>query len=287
MCVNILIFACQQKKRLRKVINKINPKTIIEVVHYDCRNMIINEISEELGIPTIELQHGTIHRDHSAYIYHQRTENLPWLPDYILTFSDFWSSKIKMPIEKSHIISVGFPYFEKMRNRYSAEKESGKETILFISQSTIGKQLSEFAIEVSRLLEKSRYHIIYKLHPAELDNWALNYANLLHSDIEVDFSRESIYKTFAKCDFQVGVYSTALYEGLGFHLRTFIYKIGHYDVMEDIVEAGFAEVVSNPHEFVSMLSCDWDTMQTDKFWKSNALENMKTEITRIMSNGQR
>lgn len=54
---------------LRRIIKSISPKVIVEVVGYETNKMIINEIAHEMGISTIELQHGVIGRGHIAYNY--------------------------------------------------------------------------------------------------------------------------------------------------------------------------------------------------------------------------
>lgn len=56
---------------------------------------------------------------------------------------------------------------------YKTNKKPKKNTILFISQKPIGRDLSKFAVALLDKLkgEKEEYRIIYKLHPAECPSW--------------------------------------------------------------------------------------------------------------------
>ena len=40
-------------------------------------------------------------------------------------------------------------------------------------------------------------------------------------------------------------YSTAVYEGIGFGIRTYIYNIAHADTMERLVQMGAAEYIES------------------------------------------
>lgn len=270
-----------QKKLFKFMLTKMNPKLIVEVTHYDHQCLMINEIAKELGIETLELQHGTMHDEHAAYQY-GTNQPLPQLPDKILTFSEFWSDIIHMPNEACEIIPVGYPYYEQQVQKFKKANANvaDKKNILFLSQGTIGVYLSKLAIELSEIIDKERYHIIYKLHPAEYADWRQRYGELENYDITiVDNNEINLYEWFAKSSVQVGAYSTAIYEGLGFGLLTCIYNIAHADTMKRLVDYGCAYYVNNGMDIVNIIEKQADSnIKTELFWKKNAFENITKYI---------
>lgn len=274
-----LLVVERERKIYDKLLRKIQPKLIVEVVYYGMHGMMLNELAKAYGIPTIELQHGTMHKDHAAYqIYWDKI--IPQLPDQIFLFSDFWKKQIRVPIADDNLLVMGFPYFEKNRKKYndSSVVRNGK-TILFISQGTIGDRLSRLAIEIADKLLPQGYRIIYKLHPAEISTWESKYSYLKNTGIEVvDGKKQNIYDCFAESDIQVGVYSTAIYEGLGFGLRTFIYNIGHADTLLELAKEGYAQIVNDSCELIELLSEEGTVKKGDLFWRDNALSTIIAEL---------
>jgi len=277
-------------KRLEKLINKINPELVIESVGYGRSRMMINECGKKNGFKTIELQHGTIYENHAAYQFNTENE-IRQFPDYVFTFSDFWKRRMKAPIADDKIISVGYPFFEKSVKKYSSNiKDNSKVTILFISQGTIGKQLGEIALELRKLLS-DKYRIIYKLHPDEYIMWETTYKELITlGGIEIIHSNsKSLYELFSKSDIQIGVYSTAIYEGLGFNLKTLICKIGHYEEMKCLVDEGFAEYVGSAGEAQKIIENfvinkeNVSSLEKNPFYVTDSLNNCIRSINEILN----
>ena len=268
----------------KKLISKINPKLLIEVVHYDMDCMIVNEICREMNIPTIELQHGMM-SDHIAYQYAADKE-IAQFPQKVFLFSEYWKKCIRLPISNENIIATGFPYFEK---RLQCTKKptiynDNKINILFISQGTIGKQLSELAISLSTKLDQTKYRIIFKLHPGEIAVWKELYSALQDSAVQVIENTDyTLYDYFLISNIQVGVYSTALNEGMGFGLHTFIYRIEAAECMRKLCESNYAVYVKDAQELSENIqNIVPNHTQTTNFWELNALENMQKEINHYL-----
>ncbi|MDE7366057.1 MAG: hypothetical protein K2N24_01740, partial [Lachnospiraceae bacterium] len=273
-------------KDYRKIFNKIHPKLIIEVVHYNMDCMIINEIAKKEGIRTVELQHGNVFSTHIPYQY-AGDMPLKQLPDEIWLLSEYWKKDIHMPIDSRYLIPVGFPYFETRIQKYQEKyrKEDNQKTILFISQWTIGKQLSEFAVAFAEQCRDKDYRILYKLHPGEVLTWKEQYTALDQCmDIEVIDSQETdLYQLFAQSNVLVGVYSTAIYEGLGFGLDTYICDMPRAADMEELYQNGYAVLVKTPEELRELLYRDRkSSSKRQEFWTKDSLNNIKKQIDRIM-----
>jgi len=271
----------------RKLLKKINPKVIIEVVSYSRKNMAMNTVAREYGIPTIELQHGVMLKDHIAcqYLVDGIVEQLP---QYFFSFSEALGKLIHFPEKSVKVIETGFPHFYKQAQKYrdlDCKSDAEKKTILFISQKTIGKYLSQFAVEFAE--KHLNYRVIYKLHPGEWLNWKIECPWLLNcSNIEVIAQDpRNLYELFAMSDFQIGVYSTAIFEGMGFGLETFVYRVPYSEYMQDVVESGYASYVSDANELEMLMSQkSGSTVDSSIMGPKNATEIMFTKIQQIEEN---
>lgn len=269
-----------EKKLYRRLIKRVSPKLVIEVVHYTPQSLLVNEVCHELNIKVIELQHGTMHSEHAGYKYNN-DKKLRELPDIIYTYSDYWHDIMKINTEYIKVISTGYPYFEEMVKKARERVEvPEKKVILFLSQGTIGKQLFMLATELQKIIDTDKYQIIFKLHPAEYSTWRERYSTTEEPKFRVvDDKNTLLYDLFAMSSIEVGVYSTSMYEGLGFNLETYIYNIAHADTMSKLVDSGFARYVNNAEELYSMITDDTKAdVDIERFWKSNALNNMICEI---------
>ena len=84
------------------------------------------------------------------------------------------------------------------------------------------------------------------------------------------------------CWAQVGTESTALYEGLNFNLNTFIFD--DFDAeTHPWYEIDEITVFSNSDELGEHLRHRMPTnVESDRFFKSNSIENIQREITEII-----
>ena len=287
-CADMVIITVYEKKKFSKLLDRIRPRVIIEVVGYSNERMTLNELAKDRGIPVIELQHGTVYENHAAYQYGVDS-GIKQFPDYIFTFSEFWNNRMRVPIPNDHLISVGYPHFEDEIARYSKDaRRDPRITILFISQGTIGQELAALAVKLSQMLSEEQYRLIFKLHPSEVAVWKERYNGLSDTNIEVKGKDgHSLYELFAISDIQIGVYSTAVYEGLGFGLKTYIYKIGHYMDMRSLVDEGWAEYISDENEAYRCI-CECDSNKSvnrkdyETFWMKGAKLNIIKELNMII-----
>ncbi|MCR4938998.1 MAG: hypothetical protein K5930_02675 [Treponemataceae bacterium] len=274
------------KKYFKNMLPIVKAKVIIEVVYYRFENMVVNELLHEMKVPIIELQHGLTGRYHVAYNWAIYDCEYKILPDYILCFSDFWKNQMRLPLKTVKVLSTGFPYYEESIRKYpTCEK---RNAIIFISSGTIGEKLSRLAVSLQNLLIKAKvnYSIVYKLHPGEYSTWQESYPWLLESGVMVvDNADVSIYKLFSKSIAQVGVYSTALFEGLGYNLKTFILNIGHLEHVQVLIDSRYAILVNSAEDIMFGMDSDSIDYDTNLFWKENAKESTINAIRNIVNLG--
>ncbi len=274
-----------KKKEFGKILDRVNPKVILEVVGYNIDCMIINELAAERHIPTIELQHGVTGETHAAYNYYPGTY-VAQFPQYFFAFSRFWIDTARYPITEDRLKEIGFPHLDEAARK--AKKKVGKKfprQIIFISQPKIGEVLSEVAADLKELIDDSQYHIVFKLHPGEYERWRERYLRLAASGIEViDNNKVDLYELFAASTYQIGGYSsTATFEGLEFDLKTYIMREGAYPAVRALCEKGLAKFFDSAQDLHRLLLEDQAKEAPEiNFWNADALENMKREIDVIM-----
>ena len=268
---------------LRKMIQRVQPKVVLEVVSYNNSRFAINEICDELNIPTIELQHGVMGHNHIAYNFSKQRE-IKTFPQHLFLFGSFWKETTRFPIDTSRVHVVGMPFNELRRESLALCSKSNEiKTVLFISQGTIGNELSHLAVSLAQQT-KSPLRILYKLHPGEYSRWRDEYPWLRSPLIEViDTNDQDIYAYFNQSDFQVGVYSTALYEGLGFGLPTFILKTFGHQHMEELVSKNQAILIEDASEILSRIdTIERQTVDVDMFWQRDSLHVMNETLSQIL-----
>ncbi|HZX49803.1 MAG TPA: HAD-IIIA family hydrolase [Candidatus Paceibacterota bacterium] len=233
-----------------------------------------------LGIPLIELQQGAIHRYSLEYSYEGSKRQKRRVPDYFFAFGDFWKSHVALPLPPERVLSVGFPYYEQERKKYM--HGARKNQIIFLSQPTSRGTLAEFAADLAREVGDT-WHVVYKLHPEEAFVWEKRYPGLANSDVEVVKDNEKpLYQLFGESRLQVGTNSTALYEGLGFGLETYLLETPEMEMMY-LLDVGYARKVTSVQEMQSFLAKQENsqTNHGEEFFRSGSLGRMVTLIKQI------
>lgn len=293
---HILNFQYDYKKYI-ELLEKRNPKQVFLVVAYE--NKALVAACKEMNIEIIELQHGTISPYHLGYSYPKNTikigneiKKIEYFPDKILSFGDYWQNSSQFPIDKENIISMGFPYFEENSRTYMKMAENkenertGEKQMLFISQGVIGKYLSELAYKIAEDIENNQnYTFIYKLHPGEYGTWKENYNYLTKAIDEfdnfhvIDQSQPPLYELFAKSHYQIGAFSTAIYEGLAFNCKTFIIEVPGVEYLDDLMEKNIVKKVKNSEELIDYIVKDENNkMELKEYNKDYFFKNYEKSI---------
>ena len=279
--MHILNFKYDYQKYVQ-LFEKRKPKKIFVVVAYE--NQAIVKAAKDLGIEVIELQHGTITDYHLGYSYPSKTRlhgEIAYFPDKILTFGDYWINEETSPINMENVVSIGFSYFE-IQSREFIKLSPDCNQVLFISQGVIGKYLSKFAVEFAK--RRPDLKIIYKLHPGEYETWRQNYPEL-DNDIDnftvIDNSKTPLYELFAKSSYQVGAFSTAIYEGLMFNCKTFILDVPGVEYLSDLIDKGYVFKINDVNDLIDNL----ETFKPKQYDKNFFFKNLDKDILRSVVDG--
>ncbi|MGM0843667.1 MAG: hypothetical protein ACQEUT_01720 [Bacillota bacterium] len=252
-----------------RLIKKRNPIKIYMVVSYGREALVA--AAKVNSVEVIEFQHGVITPYHFAYSFSHIDFGLNYFPDKILTFGEYWSSSVDLP-KGTKTEELGFPYLNEQLQKYVGASKKKKQ-VLFLSQGTIGKELSILASEVAKSLPD--YHFIYKLHPGEYARWKSEYPALLeakeYDNFEViDHNRKNLYSYFSESEFQLGVYSTALFEGLALNCKTILFNLPGIEYMGDLINQKIVEFANDEKEAIHCIkNCNTKEFHKNYFFKAN------------------
>jgi hypothetical protein len=271
-----------------KLMDRISPRAVIEVVSYVIDNFIVTSVARSRSIPVLELQHGTIGKYHLPYNFYKNVK-LEAFPDYILLFGEYWKNSARFPIEQSNCLVTGFPHYERIVKDYS-EKSAKEKIVLFISQGSIGKELSKMAAELEKIIKDTEYRVIYKLHPGEYDRWRNEYPWLVNQNIKVvDNDDQSVYYYLSTAEVVVGVNSTAVFESMAFNPKIFIYKISGHQQMEELYANGYARLVSSAGDILENINeaASSSSEISTFFWEKDSISKISEALSSVIRQQQK
>jgi len=267
-----------------RLLRQVDPELLVLVVSYGRGMKILIEVAKDLDIPVVELQHGVIHTEHAGYDYPSDVE-IGLFSDWLLTFGEFWTTQAQIPIDSERIMPVGFPWLEAHIERVGPV--SPRDHLLFISQGTVGERLSQLAVACAADRRISS-NVIYKLHPGEADRWREAYPWLIDSDVTVvDGKTPTLYELFAEARAQVGVGSTAIYEGLCFDLETYEYDIEGASTLMPLVDAGAAKMIDSAGALSEKMGCGINKLNRGHLFANDAVSKSIEKLNWIRIYGER
>jgi hypothetical protein len=281
---NKIIMICLDLMIAEQFLERLRPSLLILVNSYGNNTTFVNA-SKRLKIPTVELQHGIINSNHMGYHFpNGSVDGIDAFPDYFFSFGEYWRTAASFPIPKDKVMSVGFPFGESQRKIW-LDQNKNKKQVLFLSQRVIGDGLSKIALDTAKKLPD--YMVVYKLHPKQYYSWREEMPCLARNSLPnvrvLGGNAIPLYQLFAESSWQVGVFSTALFEGLWFGLRTTICKLPGWENVKGMVEAGLFKLASNVDEVVSTVLSDGETrLDVSQIFRPNGLENMLWGIDSII-----
>lgn len=267
---------CTYYHYYRKIVPNLQPSLLIEVDHYSTTNLAFTSIAHENNIPVVELQHGTIGEDHISYNY---TFKDIYTPDYFFTYGKAWETNITYP---TRCITVGNAYLEESIKTISLKLN--RNNVIILSQGPYAKELIDLTMALleSKEFKRLDIRIIYKLHPSEYHSWKELYPGLRRNDITViDNPSESLYELFSQCSIQIGVNSTALYEGFAFQLKTLILQIEGVTPDTRLLENGGIAITNADEAIEEMKRTETNYYNTEVFWKKNAQSNLIENLEKL------
>ncbi|MDH6458374.1 hypothetical protein M2102_002016 [Fusobacterium sp. PH5-7] len=215
------------------------PEKIYIVCSYGREALIA--AAQDLDIEVIELQHGVMTKYHIGYNF--PNVKIPYFPDKLLLWGEYWKDNINLP-KNVKIELYGYPYLKRQYEKYK-NIEKNLNQVIFISQGTIGKRLSEKAIEFAK--ENPQLKVVYRLHPGEFLRWKKEYRDLYENrnleNLEIsDNNEKNLYEYLFESEYLIGVYSTVIYEALELNLKVGVVKLSGSESIEDLIVGNYIKL---------------------------------------------
>lgn len=231
-----------QRRRFARLFRRLGTRRVFLVVGYTNEGIVLG--ARDAGAETIELQHGTITPYHLGYAWPGRPD-LPTSADRLLTYGDFWTQTTPLPASLRPVV-VGASHFEETRRGLAAVARQPRQA-LFVSQGVIGHRLADVALAVARL--RPDWRVIFRLHPGEAHaRFAAELAaraGAPPANFALSSGSPGIFRLLAESAVQVGVFSTALIEGMALGGRTLLLPLPGIDYMAPVLERGDALLVAD------------------------------------------
>jgi hypothetical protein len=222
-------------------------RTLLMTTHYHSEGMILAARMHKIEV--IEYQHGLIAPKDVYYCYPKIVERIAdkaLFADRILVFGDYWKRVLLEGHEyPEHKISVVGDYGATGEPSGETSNEIEKENAIFVgTQKTMADAYVDYLKPLAELLLEKHpdWKLIVKLHPFEPEPEKYD-ALLVYRNCEVIGTEASLVKLFQRSRIQITIYSTTLFDALGYGVHNF--AIQHYtqssDYAEDMVKLGVAE----------------------------------------------
>lgn len=208
------------------------PEKIYIICSYGQEALI--KAAQDLNIEVVELQHGMMTKYHVGYNFLE--VKVPYFPDKLLLWGEYWKNNVELP-KNIKIELYGYPYFRRQYKNYKNIVKNSNQ-VIFISQGTIGKSLSEKAIEFTK--ENPNLKVVYRLHPGEFLRWKKEYKDLYENrnleNLEIsDNNDKNLYEYLFESEYLIGVYSTVIFEALNLGLKVGVVNLFRYEDIDDLI----------------------------------------------------
>ncbi len=263
-----------------KLFKHFSPKVLIYVNNGSLNGII--KSANELGIITIELQHGAISHLHTAWNTGNFDECV--VPKYFFTFGKYWHETIKMKCQK---IAIGFPYMNLVQKDISKKVVRNDHSIIIISDCNLTREVFvKITLELADVLKN--YRIYYKLRSEEYKNWKQLYPysfQTIPNITVIDNNNKPLYEYFMEAKYLVGPSSTTIYEGLAHDMVVFLVKSRFYAEMKPLVDKNVIFVVSDAEEILLKILNNIvpvESINKEIFFNSNSLQNIDESLAEII-----
>ena len=245
-----------------------NLKEIYLTCWYTTETMGICAAASQLGIKTIDIQHGKQGQYQAMYSGWSKIPQKGYdlMPDRFWCWgkSSCYHILSHSPNRKHHIPFVGgFPWIEYYKKNIMSRYPKGSSNIrvLVTLQSPQGdnhERIPDFILRFLTLEQIKNAHFIFRLHPN--DTHGLDYCSerlkLIPSNIyTIDFGNTNLYYLFNEVTHHITAYSSCCYEASHFGLSTLLYGSESKEIYEhEIKEKIFSWTDSSTSDLIGWLT---------------------------------
>jgi hypothetical protein len=220
----------------RRLLKRHRISTVYVVVAYFHQHIV--GAARDLGIRVVELQHGAISPFHLGYSYPGRPQ-VADQPDELWCFGSYWTDVADLPAGMRTAV-IGAPFLPSVGTK-------DPRRVVFLSQGTIGAELVDVAGAVAK--EHPEFEVLFRLHPSER---AADYT--LPECVQLSTGGSTL-ELLASATYQVGVATTALFEGMALGCRTAVADLPGHEYLEPAIQRGHAILMTAPSQLTTAPLC--------------------------------
>ncbi|HZX01571.1 hypothetical protein [Kribbella sp.] len=220
----------------RALLRKHRIETVYLVVAYFHQHIV--GAARDLGIRVVELQHGAISPFHLGYSYPGRPE-VADQPDELWCFGSYWTDVADLPAGmRTEVTGASF----------LPDPAPKQDRVVFLSQGTIGAELLQVSAQVAK--QYPGLEVVYRLHPSE---HPVDYT--IPPGVQLSTGGSTL-ELLATAKYQVGVSTTALFEGMALGCRTAVADLPGHEYLEPAIAKGHALLLRDPADLTEAPVCD-------------------------------
>jgi hypothetical protein len=214
--------------------------------------------ARERGARVLELQHGSIDRDHHAYGWTGYAagyaDRMPH-PHQLLLYGEHWRAELAgNGYWGDRAVVAGSLRMDAYRARRAAPAD-GTRTLVVTSQGIDTDRVAAFLDELLRVEPDPAVRLVVKLHPAyEREKSA--YAGVMRDPraaVQLGGEGDSTFDLLTRAQLHASISSTCHYEALGLGVPTAVLPFTTHEIVEPLVRAGQARTAASPAELAALL----------------------------------
>lgn len=167
--------------------------------------------AKSCGMVVAEYQHGAISKGHDGYnvagalaISHSFKAVLP---DYLLTYGNWWSNQTNMPVQK---IAIGNPHLSETLGSLGPVSHK-RNQVLILGDGIETKMYLNLAKKIVNLVKEHELTVVFRPHPFERDKVK---STILPEGVRLDCDAD-IYSSLKESSVVISELSTGLFEAVG------------------------------------------------------------------------
>lgn len=197
----------------QRLLRRVRPKLLLGSSHCYGFHAPLVAAAREMGAVIAEYQHGAISRGHDAYNFAPAIREHPHLrralPDYLLTYGEWWAGQTNAPVEK---VAIGNPGRARRLSGFT-DNSCSRDRILLLSDGFEFDLYRSLAAKLAQRLENHGFSVAIRPHPSERNAVAAKWGCRI-GNVEID-EHTDILQSFASASAVISEVSTGLFDAVG------------------------------------------------------------------------
>jgi len=234
----------ENRRIFRRLLRATNAKRFIAA----WQDQALFAAARDIGMESVELQHAAF-SPYNPHYHFPRSGAVPYFADRFLAFAPYWLECVTLP-SNTRASVLGSTNMAALR---SAVTERQMRTVVIASQGPTYWPLFDCSFESAAKAEG--WNFVFRPHPREdFEAYQTRLAaRTAHPNFRLSAPDEDLYELIASADVQIGMASTALFEGMALGCRTIVFQSPVTPSMDAVVAAGDAVIASNSDGIVKGL----------------------------------